>query len=447
MSVVGDKNAIIGPATSQGLVAFDADGQIEPALAERWIVSDDGLSLAFRLTRTTWSNGRPVLAIDVARSLKESFALAANGRLGHVFNAVEDVVPMTERVVEIKLKVPRPNMLQLLAQPEFSVRHNGYGSGPFQIQKPPYGAITLRPVRAPDGSDENVTDDEMRAREIRVRGESAALGVTRYLRGQSQAMLGGSFVDYPLARSAQLRPSQMVIDPVRGLFGLAFVSRHQLIGEVEGRQALAMAIDRAALAQTLGLPNWQTREFLLPAQMDSAAPPASPDWAGQPIADRRAEAQRRIINLTRGGARPGPIRIALPAGPGAKLLFARIAADWGAIGVAVEPVDWRAPADVRLIDEVAPNGSVNWYFSRLGCGAGLMCDQASDDALQAARGAESLDLRAQAYAKADQAYAANAPFIVLGNPFRWALTSARLPGLRPSPFGVHPLIHIRAPRS
>src|SRR3546814_7233971 len=41
-------------ATGQGLVAFDAQGEIEPALAERWIVEDEGKSYIFRLRKATW---------------------------------------------------------------------------------------------------------------------------------------------------------------------------------------------------------------------------------------------------------------------------------------------------------------------------------------------------------------------------------------------------------
>src|ERR1700754_1517788 len=40
--------ALVG-ATGQGLVRFDAGGQIVPGLAARWIVSDRGRSLIFRL--------------------------------------------------------------------------------------------------------------------------------------------------------------------------------------------------------------------------------------------------------------------------------------------------------------------------------------------------------------------------------------------------------------
>ena len=43
---------------------------------------------------------------------------------------------MTDRVIEIRLMAPRPNLLQLLAQPEFALVRDGQGSGPFQLGRP-----------------------------------------------------------------------------------------------------------------------------------------------------------------------------------------------------------------------------------------------------------------------------------------------------------------------
>src|SRR3546814_16022631 len=41
-------------ATDEGLVAMDASGQIVPALADRWIVTDYGLSYILRLRNSQW---------------------------------------------------------------------------------------------------------------------------------------------------------------------------------------------------------------------------------------------------------------------------------------------------------------------------------------------------------------------------------------------------------
>src|SRR3954471_25020041 len=59
-------SAFLTEAIAQGLVRFDASGEIEPALAQSWIVSDDGLRYTFRIRRATWADGSPVTAPQVA---------------------------------------------------------------------------------------------------------------------------------------------------------------------------------------------------------------------------------------------------------------------------------------------------------------------------------------------------------------------------------------------
>ncbi len=54
--------AVAMGAMAQGLVRFDSRGEIEPGLAERWNVSDDGMSYIFRLAKEKWADGRKVAA-------------------------------------------------------------------------------------------------------------------------------------------------------------------------------------------------------------------------------------------------------------------------------------------------------------------------------------------------------------------------------------------------
>ena len=53
--------------------------------------------------------------------------------------------------------------------------------------------------------------------------------------------------------------------------------------------------------------------------------------------------------------KPLTIAIDLPQGPGATMLFDRLAADWGAIGIRLVRADKGIAADLRLIDLVAPS--------------------------------------------------------------------------------------------
>jgi len=125
--------ALLLSNVAQGLVRFDASGQIVPGLAERWNVTDDGLSYIFRLHSGDWPNGRKITAEQVARLLRRQIASRSENTLKDTLGAVDQIVAMTDRVIEITLKAPRPNLLALLAQPELAVVYEGQGSGPFRI--------------------------------------------------------------------------------------------------------------------------------------------------------------------------------------------------------------------------------------------------------------------------------------------------------------------------
>ncbi|OEC02604.1 ABC transporter substrate-binding protein [Lysinibacillus sphaericus] len=48
----------------EGLTRSDAEGQPQPAMAEKWDVSEDGLTYTFHLRDAKWTNGDPVVAGD-----------------------------------------------------------------------------------------------------------------------------------------------------------------------------------------------------------------------------------------------------------------------------------------------------------------------------------------------------------------------------------------------
>ena len=121
---------------AQGLVRFDERGQVVPGLAERWNVSDDGLSYIFRLQTGEWPDGRKIRADEVARILSRQLRENSGNPLRDTLGAVSEVVAMTDRVIEIRLLAPRPNLLQLLAQPEFGLVRASVGTGPFGVPSP-----------------------------------------------------------------------------------------------------------------------------------------------------------------------------------------------------------------------------------------------------------------------------------------------------------------------
>ena len=431
--------------TAMGLVAFDASGQIEPALAESWIVTDDGRSIIFRIRRIRWPEGSDVTGEEVAASLNRALAGNSMNRLKPMLSAIDAVVGMTGRVVEIRLKTPRPALLQLLAQPELGIRHKGAGLGPWRIAGRDANALVLRP--APDSADDGLDDVATDKREIHVKGGRAALAVARFLDGKTDLVLGGTLTDWPIVVAAGMTSSsQLRRDPVEGLFGLAIMPNSAFLKERSLREALSMAIDRTAIVEGLQLPRWTAMDRLLPAPLDSGQSPANATWMGSSMDERRGMAKQRVAAWAAARGPIAPLRVALSKGPGMTVMFARLVSDWRRIGVpAIAVAMTSEDADLRLIDEVAPNSSANWYLTRAGCAYGVVCSPAGDLALKESRAAPTLGQRSAAIARADAAYASNAGYIALGKPVRWSLVGPTLTLYRDNMFGVHSFAELRVP--
>jgi oligopeptide transport system substrate-binding protein len=421
-------------AAAQGLVRFDAGGEIEPALAQRWIVSDDGLRYTFRLGKAHWRDGR-ITAEQVVARLRAAVAPASRNPLRPVLGAVDEFVAMTDDVLEISLKSPRPNFLQLLAQPEMAIVRGGEGSGPYRAERRPDGSVQLTPVE----TDRDEGDAPPRP-PLRLRGEDAALAAARFGERQADLVLGGTLADLPLARAVGAPAAQLRFDPASGLFGLAFAAPDGAFARMETRQALAMAVDRPALAAALGVPGLQPRQSLLPPGIEGLAQVSAPAWIRDPLPARQARAAALLGAAGAGGRLT--VRIALPDGVGYRLLFARLRRDWAAVGVETVRVPAGAAADLRLVDEVAPAGLASWYLRHFSCDASRICDPAADEMMAAARIAPDAASRRGLLANADRILAGLGPFIPLTAPVRWSLVAPRLTAFRPNAFGRHPIAEL-----
>src|SRR6185369_2060313 len=96
-------DAVLLQNVAQGLVRFDASGNIVGGLAERWNVSDDGLSYIFRLASVQWPDGKRITALPIAKLIKRQLAARSRNSMKDSLGAIQDVVAMTDRVIEIQL--------------------------------------------------------------------------------------------------------------------------------------------------------------------------------------------------------------------------------------------------------------------------------------------------------------------------------------------------------
>nr|WP_277998573.1 ABC transporter substrate-binding protein [Sphingomonas liriopis] len=422
-------------ATAEGLVRFDASGQIEPGLAERWIVIDAGMSYIFRLRDAQWRDGSRVTADQVVDHLRRQIAPGSRNPLAPFLTAVDEIVTMTPQVIEVRLRRPRPDLLKLFAQPELALWRSDAigGAGPMRVVHAG-GSLLLRPAFDPGRADPEDRRETRPEEDVRLIGERAARAIVRFAAHDSDHVAGGTFGDWPLVALGAVAPANIRIDPAAGLFGFAIVNRDGFLAEAPNRAAISGAIDRAAVTNAV-MQGWEPAERILPDTLDSAAPPALPGWTLLSPDERRESARARVA----GWGDPVRLRIALPAGPGATLLYAQVAASLLAIGVTPERVALQDPADLRLVDQVAPYDSARWYLAN----ACSLCGDEARTALIAARDAPTLAERARLIAAADAALAVDTAFVPIARPLRWSLVALRLRQWRPNPRAWHPLNQLR----
>lgn len=440
LSVAGQ---LLRAATAQGLVTLDGNGDVVPALAERWIVTDDGLSYIFRLRDGTWPDGTRLTGEDAATALRRTLATLRGTPLATDMGRVEEVVARTGRVVELRLSRPNPDLLRVLAQPELGLLRGGRGnggSGPMELERKGNAAL-LRPFAPQELGLPEQRHWADRARSLRLSTLPAVGAVTSFREGSVQVVLGGKWDSIMLAREVSMVTGSLQFDPVAGLFGLAFTHSDGFLAEAANREAVAMAIDREALAAALRAPGWTPTTRLVSPGMDGDLGTIGERWAELDLAARRAEAARRVARWREGRGAALRLRVALPSTPGSGLLFARLRDDLGAVGITVQQVDEDKAADLRVIDQVARYPRAQWFLGQLACGVRPgPCSPAADRLAAEARAATDPRERAALLAEAEAELTLANVYVPLGPPVRWTLTRRGLSGLTPNRWATHPLI-------
>ena len=436
---------LLRAATTEGLVAFDEQGRVIPALADRWIVTDDGLSYIFRLRDGTWPDGSQIDAETARAALMRAIRAQAGQPLAADLTAIEQVRAMAGRVIEIRLSQQMPDMLQLLAQPELGVINGGRGAGPMKAKRDSDNelkliGVLLRPIAPEDRGLPQQENWSQRVRPLRLSAAPAARAIELFNQGHADMVLGGGLADFPRLLTTGVARGSIRLDPVSGLFGLTVVHDDGFLAKPENREAIAMAIDREALIASFNIAGWTATSRVLNPGLEGDNGTVSERWLGRTIEERRAQASNRVAQWKSGGRSPAALRVALPIGPGADLLFERLTSDLKLIGLAVQRVASADDADLRLIDRTARYARPAWFFNQLSCAkVQALCSVAADRLATEAQTEPGLVKRAELYAQAEaQLTMANA-YIPFGVPIRWSLVS-NSSGFAANRWGVHPLM-------
>ena len=85
-------------STMEGLTRIDADGVVQPGVAESWETSEDGLTWTFKLRKNSvWSNGTPVTAKDFEYSWKRTLTPETASEYGYI---MADIVGASTAEIE-----------------------------------------------------------------------------------------------------------------------------------------------------------------------------------------------------------------------------------------------------------------------------------------------------------------------------------------------------------
>ena len=426
-------------AVGSGLVALDAQGEIKPALADRWIVTDDGRSYIFRLREGTWPDGAELTGESARDALRRVIQQLRGTSLGLDLAPVEEVRAMAGRVVEIRLSTAMPDFLRLLAQPELALSHGGEPAGPMLLEEADGGAeLTFRPPEMRGLPQEEGWQDYVRPVRLQALGAQAALDA--FGEGEMDVVLGGTIGSWPLADPGPLSRGTLRVDPTIGLFGLQVRRDSGFLARTENREALAMAIDRIALLAPFNIGGWVPTTRIVPvAVADGVAPER---WAAIDLEQLRGEASNRVAiwRSTLGQGEAPRLTLALPAEPGLVMLFNELAGQLATVGVVLERVAPGQAADLVLIDRVARYADSRWFLNQFNCTLrrGLCSRQADGEVAQALAATDPQE-RADAMARAEAMLTADNVFIPLAAPLRWSMVRGTVEGFAANSWAWHPL--------
>jgi ABC-type transport system substrate-binding protein len=427
-------------ATGAGLVTLDAQGEVIPALADRWIVTDDGRSFIFRLRDGTWPDGRELTAESARRALLDAIRRLRGTSLGLDLAPIDEVRAMAGRVVEIRLSSPVPMLLQLLAQPELELVHGDGGSGDMLLARTGDRAVlTMKPPAARGVPEES--DWQARVRAIDLRPASAAQAIALFDDGEVDVVLGGRIDSLPLADTGPLSRGTVRLDAALGLFGLQVRRANGLLATEQGREAIAMALDRPQLIAAFNIGGWVPTTRVVAPGLPGDQGFVGERWSERPIADLRSVAAGRIAAWRRAnGNAEARLSLAMAEAPGLDMLFRELAAQLATIGVRLERGAEDKPSDFALVDRVARYAEPRWFLNQFHCSLrNGLCDADADFLVEQAMAEIDPVARATAMAEAESALTLSNVYIPFGSPLRFSLVRGDVDGFASNAWAFHPL--------
>ena len=443
---------LLRDATESGLVALDADGAVVPALAERWIIMDDGRTFIFRLREGTWPDGEEMTANSVRRALLRQIGALRGTSLGLDLAPIEDVRAMAARVIEIQLSTPVPDMLLLFAQPELALSSGDGGTGPMVLEPEREGEGAQLQMKPPaERGLPEMEDWADYTRAISVRGTPVREAIAGFEDGHFDVILGGNLGGWPLVNVGPLSRGTVRIDPAIGLFGLQVLREDGILADAETREALSMAIDRTELLAAFNVSGWLPTSRMVAPGLAGDEGFVTERWEELSLDERRVEAVKRIAARarTQNSGESGPdeertafatLRVVIGNEPGHAALLKALDRQLSLVGVRLERADNRRGADLALVDRTARYADPRWFLNQFNCTLKRgLCSPEADELVKLAQSEPDMRLRATLLSEAETTLADANIYFPLGAPLRWSLVRSSVVNYSANSWAFHPL--------
>ncbi len=237
----------------EGLTRIDRNGEVKPALAESWEVSDDGLTYTFKLhSGVTFHDGTTFDSADVKFSFDRAMAEDSTNAQKSLFAPIAAVETPDAGTVVITLKQAAGNLLfnlgwgdAVIVAPESAAenKNNPIGTGPFKFGRWIKGDRIEMLINLKYWGD----PAKLTSATIKIIPDPAAA---------TAAMLAGdvdAFPNFPAPEAISLFDNdarfKVVIGSTEGETILAMNNGRKPLNDIRVRRALAHAIDRKAVIE------------------------------------------------------------------------------------------------------------------------------------------------------------------------------------------------------
>lgn len=251
-----------------GLVRYNEKGQLEPALAKEWSVSEDGLTFTFTLEDgRTWHDGQPVTTADVAFtyglmqkedfpgppsliSLWQSVTITPIDQQQIAFTLAQPYAPFFEATTRGILPAHLLEDVPVSDLATHPFNQSPVGTGPFMVQAGQdwtrTGRLRLSPNPASWRQGVQISDIE-----IRFFADADSL-IAAFRNGEVHAVNGLSPTAIPqLAAETSARIFTSIAPRYSALFFNLSESGAPALQSREVRQAIGFALDREALVNSI----------------------------------------------------------------------------------------------------------------------------------------------------------------------------------------------------